>query len=34
LNNIQIVNGPIRKGGIDYIYFLDPDGNQVELHTG
>lgn len=29
----QIVNGPIRKSGIDYIYFLDPDGNQVELHT-
>jgi len=29
----QIVNGPIRKGGIDYIYFLDPDGNQIELHT-
>ena len=31
--DIQIVNGPIRKGGIDYIYFLDPDGNQIELHT-
>ncbi len=30
---VQIVNGPIRKGGIDYIYFLDPDGNQIELHT-
>jgi len=29
----QIVNGPIRKGGIDYIYFLDQDGNQIELHT-
>lgn len=31
--DVQIVNGPIRKGGIDYIYFLDPDGNQIELHT-
>ena len=30
---VTIVNGPIRKGGIDYIYFLDPDGNQIELHT-
>jgi len=33
LADIQIVNGPIRKGGIDYIYLLDPDGNQIELHT-
>jgi catechol 2,3-dioxygenase-like lactoylglutathione lyase family enzyme len=33
LADVPIVNGPIRKGGIDYIYFLDPDGNQIELHT-
>ena len=33
LADATIVNGPIRKGGIDYIYFLDPDGNQLELHT-
>lgn len=33
LASVPIVNGPIRKGGIDYIYFLDPDGNQIELHT-
>jgi metallothiol transferase len=33
LNDVPIVNGPIRKGGIDYIFLLDPDGNQIELHT-
>lgn len=32
--NVPIVRGPVERGGGWTVNFLDPDGTQLELHTG
>lgn len=32
-NMVPIVRGPERRGAGSSVYFLDPDGTQLELHT-
>jgi len=32
--NVPIVRGPLERGGGWTVNFLDPDGTQLELHTG
>jgi RimJ/RimL family protein N-acetyltransferase/catechol 2,3-dioxygenase-like lactoylglutathione lyase family enzyme len=33
-SNVPIVRGPVERGGGWTVNFLDPDGTQLELHTG
>ncbi|WP_035462585.1 VOC family protein [Alicyclobacillus macrosporangiidus] len=32
--NVPIVRGPVERGGGWTVNFLDPDGTQLEFHTG
>ncbi|WP_051322115.1 VOC family protein [Alicyclobacillus contaminans] len=32
--NVPLVRGPLERGGGWTVNFLDPDGTQLELHTG
>lgn len=32
-NEVEIVRGPIKRGVGRSVNFLDPDGNEIELHT-
>lgn len=32
-HQVRIVRGPVRRGVGRSVYFLDPDGTQLELHT-
>ena len=32
-NNIDIGEGPVRRGDGNSVYFQDPDGNHLEIHS-